>query len=368
MDNTSLPADVRLDIMIREAWIWLDVHTVRILLGLAAGALIVGILYGAKLVGKKLSKSAHPWWRVAGGALATMRLWFMAAAAAKIVAIYAYPPDAVAATITFLFTIAATFQAAIFVRELILGAVEIRAGAADPHGSLSSAIGLIRLAITLSLFIIAVVLILSNLGVNVTGLIAGLGVGGIAIGLAAQGIFSDLFAALAILFDKPFRRGDSIKWEKGGGIVEYIGLKSTRMRAPTGEEVIVSNKNLLDKDLFNVTQSERRRISQAIGLVYQTPPDVCERLPGLLKELVETDDDRHFMRCSLENFGDSSLDFTLVYDVGSHDIQVISEHKHAVNIAILKRFTQEGIDFAYPTQVGLVAGPDGKVVPPHGDG
>ncbi len=364
MNNSSLPAGLQLESLIRDAWIWLDEHTLRILLGFGAGAVIIAVLYGAKLLGKRLAKSTHPWWGVVGGALATMRLWFMAAAAAKIVALYAYPPTVVATTINFLFTIAATFQAAIFVRELILGAVEVRAGAADPHGSLSSAIGLIRLAITAALFIIAIILILSNLGVNVTGLVAGLGVGGIAIGLAAKGVFEDLFAALSILFDKPFRRGDFIRWENGGGRVEYIGLKSTRMRALTGEEVIVSNTNLLGKDLLNVTQSERRRISQPLGLVYQTPAEICESLPDILKAIVETDKDRHFLRCSLNGFGDSSLDFILVYDIGSHEPQVIAEHKHEVNLAILKRFNKDGIDFAYPTQVGLMAGPDGKVVPP----
>lgn len=348
MNNSSASVGIRLDSIIRDVWIWLDEHTVRIALSLGAGAVIVAILYGAKLAGKRLAKSSHPWWGVIGRALGTMRVWFMAVAAAQIITLYAHPPEDFAKTIAFLFTIAATFQAAIFARELILGAVEVRAGVADPQGSLSSAMGLIRLAITAALFVIAVILILSNLGVNVTGLVAGLGVGGIAIGLAAKGVFEDLFAALSILFDKPFRRGDFIRWEKGSGRVEAIGLKSTRLRAATGEEVIVSNTNLLSKELLNVTLSERRRITQPLGIVYETPPELCARIPEMLKAIVEGQPDCHFLRCVLEGFATNNLDFQLTYDIGSHDIDVISLRKHAINMQILERFAAEDITFFHP--------------------
>ena len=130
-----------------------------------------------------------------------------------------------------LFVIAFAIQAAIWARELVLGYIEHRVGADDGHTTLGSAVGIIRLLATVALFAIAIILILDNLGVNVTGLVAGLGIGGIAIGLAAQGIFSDLFAALSILFDKPFRRGDSIKFGDVSGNVEQIGLKTTRVCA-----------------------------------------------------------------------------------------------------------------------------------------
>lgn len=365
MHNSALPDDPEFSRVLRDAWIWLDDHTLRIVLALAAGGVIVAILWGAKLMGRKLAKGGHAWWSVIGRALTTMRMWFMAVAAAQIVSLYAHPPEDIAKTIGFLFTIAATFQAAIFARELILGAVEVRAGEADPQGGLSSAIGLIRLAITATLFIIAIVLILSNLGVNVTGLVAGLGVGGIAIGLAAKGVFEDLFAALSILFDKPFRRGDFIRWEKGSGRVEAIGLKSTRLRAVTGEEVIVSNTNLLSKELLNVTLSERRRITQPLCLAYQTRPETCARLPKILRELVDAVEDCHFLRCSLDSFGTSSLDFVLTYDIGSHDVDVISDRKHSINIAILERFAKDGIGFAHPVQVAFTAAPDGRLIMPY---
>ncbi|WP_339548885.1 mechanosensitive ion channel family protein, partial [Pseudomonas sp. RA_35y_Pfl2_P32] len=137
--------------------------------------------------------------------------------------------------------------------------------------AIGSAMNIIRLLVSFAVFAIAAIVVLDNLGVNVTGLIAGLGVGGIAIGLAAQGIFADLFAALAILLDRPFRRGDAISYDKSAGTVEAIGLKSTRIRGVTGEERIVANKQLLEKEIINNTQREYRRVVFTLGLVQWTP-------------------------------------------------------------------------------------------------
>jgi small-conductance mechanosensitive channel len=207
--------------------------------------------------------------------------------------------------------------------------------------------------------------VLDNLGVNVTGLVAGLGIGGIAIGLAAQGIFADLFAALAILFDKPFRRGDSIRWDTTSGTVEQIGLKSTRVRSISGEEVVISNKNLLDKELHNMARLNRRRFVQTFGIVYQTSPDDCARIPDLVREAVSTCDKCVFLRCGLTNFGASSLDFTLEIDVRSEIWQEVFETRHEVLIKILNLFNAQGIAFAYPTQTSFTAAPDGTLVMPY---
>ncbi len=364
MTTTPVPRDLDLAQLSAEAFAWVEGNMMRIAVAAIAALAIVSILYAGRLLGKRLSRSAHPWSSVIGRAMATMRLWFIVTAAIQIVAVYAHAPADVARTVAFGFTIAAVFQASLFLREIILGYVDVRAGEADPSGGLGSALGLIRVAVTVGLFILAVVLILSNLGVDVTGIVAGLGVGGIAIGLAAQGIFSDLFAALSILFDKPFRRGDFIRWDTSGGTVEHIGLASTRLRALTGEEIIISNRNLLAKELLNVTMSQRRRISQPFSLVYQTTPEQCAELPAILKAIVERDPDCHFLRCVFEGFGPSGLDFILTYDVGSHEIDVISAAKHAVNVGIVQTFAREGLVFAYPTQVTYTAAPDGELVMP----
>ena len=133
--------------------------------------------------------------------------------------------------------------------------------------------GLIRLLVSFVLFAIALVLVLGNLGVNVTGLVAGLGVGGIAIGLAAQSIFADLFAAIAIIFDRPFKKGDAITFDKSAGTVELIGMRSTRIRGTAGEARVIGNKKLLDNEIVNNTQREFRRVIFTLGVVQTTPVD-----------------------------------------------------------------------------------------------
>lgn len=357
--------DLELAAVWRDVTLWLSVNSTRIMLAVLFSALLVLILYGVRMIGKRMSRYNNQWTGIIGRALGSMRLWFMVALAAQLVAVYAHAPADVRNTTSFIFIFAATFQAALFLRELILGAVDLRAGEADPSGSLGSALGLIRLLVNVTLFVIAVIVILANLGVNVTGLVAGLGVGGIAIGLAAQGIFSDLFAALSILFDKPFRRGDVVRWEGTTGTVEGIGLKSTRIRAISGEEVVISNTNLLGKELRNFARLEQRRIVQPLSLVYHTSPDMCAALPEMLRAVVDGCEGCHFVRCGLDTFAPSSLDFQLVYDVDAEDQEAMLSHKHAANIAILDCFAQHGIAFAYPTQTTFTAAPDGTLVMPY---
>jgi small-conductance mechanosensitive channel len=346
---------------------WIDDHTLSILVALAFGAVIVSLLYGLKLAGRWLARSETPWRSIAGRALRAMRFWFMAAVAAQIVSRYAHPPSELAELIRIFFVLAAGLQVTLILRELILGVIEVRAGEADPAGNLGSALGLIRLLVSVALFIVAAILILSNLGVNVTGLVAGLGIGGIAIGLAAQGIFADLFAALSILLDKPFRRGDLIRWENTVGNVEAIGLKSTRIRAMTGEEVVISNTNLLSKELRNLSRNERRRIVQPIALACQTDPGTCAALPARLETLVNAVPSSRFVRCTLETFNPGSFDFLLVYDVASEDQGEIATTKHAVNLAILKAFADSQIAFATPAAPATPPA-EGKIALPKAAG
>ena len=239
-----------------------------------------------------------------------------------------------------------------------------RRGVAE-SSSLGTAVGIIRLLVTIAIFIIATIVVLDNLGVNVTGLIAGLGIGGIAIGLAAKGIFDDLFSALSIIFDKPFRRGNSIRWDQTSGTVENIGLKSTRVRAVTGEEVVISNTNLLGKELHNMARLNRRRIQQQFGIVYQTPAEICARIPEIVKEVVDGCDKCSFLRCGLAAYGASSLDYAFEFDVKSEVWQKVFDARHQVLLALLERFNEEGIEFAYPTQTSFTAAPDGTLIMPY---
>ena len=347
---------------------WIDSHSGQILFATLMGLAVVVLLHGAKLFGIWLcrpGRAAGHWPALIGRALAKTRLWFKVAVAAQVIIWAGKAPPEIATPVHALFIIAAGLQVAIWVRSLILGVVHMRAEETDPHGSLQSAVGLIRLFVTAGVLILATIVILANLGVDVTGLLAGLGIGGIAIGLAAQGIFSDLFAALSILFDKPFRKGDIIRWEGTTGTVEAIGLKSSRIRALSGEEIIISNANLLGKELRNFARVETRRVSQLLSLVYQTPVAKASGVGALLEPAINALDGCSYVRCGFENFAPSSLDFTLIYDIDAEEPADVLMRRHAVNIAVLEAFAANDISFAYPTQTTYTAAPDGTLVMPY---
>ncbi len=297
--------------------------------------------------------------------LARTSKFFRVMVAVELVNGYANAPQGLARTIDVLFTISVVFQVAIWLREIILGLIERRAGEGEhEHDTLKSAMVLIRLLVSFALFAVAAIVILDNLGVNVTGLVAGLGVGGIAIGLAAQGIFSDLFAAISIIFDKPFKRGDTVTYDTTTARVEKIGMKSTRLRALTGEEKIISNSKLLEKEITNNTLTIYRRVNFPLTLVYHTLPATAAKVPDILREIVEANG-AEFIRAGFTTFGPSSLDFQLVFDVNSDDVEEMFKARHTIGIAIIERFAKDGIEFAYPTQTTYTAAPDGTLVMPY---
>jgi small-conductance mechanosensitive channel len=347
---------------------WFRAYWLQIAIALAIGSTIVLALLWLRGLGPRLARrstSGKGWAAVFGRAIGRTSTFFIIMVAARLVGGYADPPVIVATTINFLFTLAAVFQAATWARELILGAIEHRTRAENYSGeALMNAMGLIRLLVTIVVFAIALVVVLDNLGVNVTGLVAGLGVGGIAIGLAAQGIFADLFAALAIIFDRPFRRGDAITYDSSSGTVEEIGLKSTRIRGVNGEQRIISNRNLLNKEIINNTQRERRRTKLAIGVGYETDRNLLDRLPEIFKEVVEAHD-LVFVRAGFVAFGGSSVDFELEFDSPAADYQLSYDARHKVGIALYRRLDAEGISIPFPTQTTYTAAPDGKLIMPY---
>lgn len=355
---------------IDESWDWFWGNWLQIAISVAVGAAIVLAMLGLRILAARLCERksgwASHWPQTIGRVISKTSFWFMVLFAAKLVGGYADPPVMLWRTITVLFTIASALQMALWVREAILSLVEHRAG--DDHNGLASAIGIIRLLVTVVLFAIATVAILDNLGVNVTGLIAGLGIGGIAIGLAAKGIFDDLFSALSIIFDKPFQRGDTIAWDKTNGTVEAIGLKTTRLRATTGEEVVISNTNLLNKELHNTSRLARRRIILKVGIAYYTPVELCADVPKILATVVGAIDKCKLVRCGLTGFGDSSLDYELQFDVYSDLYDTVFDARHRVSVGILRAFNNAHIDFAWPTQVGIPASADGRPMSYQGGG
>jgi small-conductance mechanosensitive channel len=358
-------------VSIRELWdltiAWISAHAVQIVIAVGAGVLIYLAIAALREFGKRQKVKAGEHMGVGtvfGRAVARTTHFFMVMVAARLVAGYANPPELLLTTVRFLFTIAAVFQAAIWAREVIIGFIERRASADAQAETLANAMGIIRILVTVALFAIATVVVLDNLGVNVTGLVAGLGIGGIAIGLAAQGIFSDLFAALSIIFDKPFRRGEIITYDTTTARVERIGLKSTRLRAMSGEKKVISNANLLQKEITSLQMLTQRRVTFAIGVIYQTPEDKADAIPDLLKEIVEAEK-LIFVNAGIVQFGASSLDYQLNFDVPDPDTHDYFEMRHRIALAIWKRFKTEGIEFAYPTQTSFTAAPDGTAIMPY---
>lgn len=347
---------------------WVRGNAIELGIAVIAAVLVFLLLSWLKRVAAKVARESEhraELKSIIARTLARTSKFFRVMVAVEVVNRTAGAPDMLTRTVDILFTIAVTIQIAVWLREIILGLIERRVNEGQhERDTLASAMVLIRLSVSFALFAVAAIVILDNLGVNVTGLIAGLGVGGIAIGLAAQGIFSDLFAAISIIFDKPFRRGDTVTYDTTTARVEKIGMKSTRLRALTGEEKIIANSKLLEKEITNNTLTVYRRVVFPLNLVYQTPPAVAAGVPDLLKEIVEAHGSE-FIRAGFSTFGPSSLDFQLVFDVNSDDVEEMFKARHAIGIAIVERFARDGIEFAYPTQTTYTAAPDGTLVMPY---
>jgi small-conductance mechanosensitive channel len=348
--------------------IWVQTNYVELGIAVVAAIIVFVALSWLKRIAANIARASEHRAHlksIIARTLARTSKFFRVMVAIELVNQMANAPAALTQTVDILFTIAIVIQVAIWLREIILGLIERRAGEGiHEHETLQSAMVLIRLLVSFALFAVAAIVVLDNLGVNVTGLVAGLGVGGIAIGLAAQGIFSDLFAAISIIFDKPFRRGDTVSYDNTIARVEVIGMKSTRLRALTGEEKIISNSKLLEKEITNNTLTLYRRVTFVLTLVYQTPPALARRVPDVLRAAVEANG-AQFIRAGFNNFAPSSLDFHLVFDIESDDVEEMFQARHDIGIAIIDSFAREGIAFAYPTQTTFTAAPDGTMVMPY---
>jgi small-conductance mechanosensitive channel len=347
---------------------WFAANWDELPVGLGVAAAIVLVMLAARWGGTRLlatdPESRH-WRGVIGRVLQKTSIFFMVATALDIVATYAAVPARLERPLHILFIIAFAFQGAIWGRELIIGVVSRNAGEDPAETAVGNALAVIRVLVSVTLFAIAIIVILANLGVNVTGLVAGLGIGGIAIGLAAQGIFSDLFAALSILFDKPFRRGDVIQFDQTTGTVERIGLKTTRVRSLNGEQVVLANTKLLDREIHNYAAGRSRRSQLPFGLVYQTAPDELEKVMPLAKAAIESRKGCTFVRCAILGFGASSIDFELIFDSRTTDANKVAADRTAVALAILRTFAEHKLEFAYPTQTTFTAAPDGTMIMPY---
>lgn len=200
------------------------------------------------------------------------------------------------------------------------------------------------------LWAVALLMILDNLGFDITTLLASLGIGGVAVALAVQNILGDLFASLSIALDKPFVIGDFIVVDAIAGTVEYVGLKTTRVRSLEGQQVVFANADLLKSRIHNYKRLYERRVLFGFGVLYQTPAQTLAAIPGMVKQIVQAQSDVRFDRAHFKGFGDSSLDFEVVYFVLDPDYNRYMDIQQAINLALVERFTATNVGFAFPTR------------------
>jgi len=200
-------------------------------------------------------------------------------------------------------------------------------------------------------------LALDNLGIKVTGLITGLGIGGVAVALAAQEVLKDLFASLAIALDKPFLVGDAVAVGTFAGTVEHIGIKTTRLRADTGEELVFANSDILSSRLRNYKRMSERRVVAPFSVAYDTPPEKLAAIPGMVRAIVDAQARVRFERTHLKTMGEYALVFELSYVVENPGYLDYLDAQQEIHLALLRRFQEEGIRLAYPTRTVRLESP-----------
>jgi small-conductance mechanosensitive channel len=280
------------------------------------------------------------------------RFYFLVALAVAVGARFIVLPDRMASTLDKAIALIVLFQAAFWGTAAIAFYVtrHIERRRDTIEASNAWAIRALGLAARLVVWALAFVAVLDNLGFDVTALVTGLGVGGIAIALAVQTILGDVLAAMAIVFDKPFVVGDFIVVDDLAGTVEAIGLKTTRLRSLSGEQLVFGNGELLKSRIRNFKRLYERRNVFSLDVTYDTPADVVARIPVLLREIVEAQDPVRFDRSHFSGYGESALRFETVYYVLDPQYNKHMDIQQAIFIAVLERFRREGIDFAFPTR------------------
>jgi len=200
------------------------------------------------------------------------------------------------------------------------------------------------------LWVLAILIFLQNIGYNVSTLLAGIGIGGVAIAFALQNILEDIFAYFSIYFDRPFVVGDFLDVDGQYGTVHYIGIKSTRLISLQGEELIIPNQVLTSSKVHNYKKMKERRIQFSFGILYETPTETIRKIPMILEDIIKVEENARFDRAHFKSFGDSSLDFEVVYFMLTDDYRLYMDTQESINLKMLESFTKERIEFAYPTR------------------
>src|SRR5690554_5721788 len=208
----------------------------------------------------------------------------------------------------------------------------------------------VMVIINVFIWSVGILFLLNNLGLNVTAIIASLGIGGIAVALAAQNIVGDIFNYFVIFFDRPFEVGDFVAIDDKSGVIEYVGLKTTRVKTLSGEQLVFSNSDLTNSRIHNFKKMERRRVVFKVEVTYQTTHDQLKEIPKLLTEIVLSQKPVTFDRAHFASYGESSLNFEVVYYVESGQYNLFMDIHQNINLAIYEEFEKRGIEIAYPTR------------------
>ncbi|PIW67370.1 MAG: mechanosensitive ion channel protein MscS, partial [Candidatus Omnitrophica bacterium CG12_big_fil_rev_8_21_14_0_65_42_8] len=233
---------------------------------------------------------------------------------------------------------------------LISYGFEVYLSKKEKNEALKRSIDGILVVVKVIIWGLAIVFFLDNLGFKISAVIAGLGIGGVAVALAAQAVLGDLFSYFAILFDRPFEIGDFIITGDYLGTIEHIGVKTTRIRSLSGEQLIFSNTDLTNARVRNYKRMEQRRVVFKLGVTYQTASEKAKAIPGIIKDIIKNVKDTVFDRAHFFSYGDFALIFEIVYYVRGSDYNKYMDIQQEINFAIKERFEADGIEFAYPTQ------------------
>ena len=229
----------------------------------------------------------------------------------------------------------------------------------------AASVNILRFVALLIVWVVAFLMLLANLGIEIMPLVAGLGIGGVAIALAVQNVLGDLFASLSIALDKPFRIGDFLVVGDDKGTVERIGIKSTRLRSLSGEQIVMSNGDLLKSRVRNYGLMYERRATFGVGIVYETPVEKVREVQRLLEAAIRAQEKTRFDRAHFAGFGDFALNFEAVYYVLDAQYNTFMDIQQAINLQLMQDFAERGIEFAYPTtkQFTVNAAPDVAAAP-----
>jgi small-conductance mechanosensitive channel len=302
-------------------------------------------------VEKIAEKTVTPWDNIAVGAVERTRVWFYLAVSLWVGSRLLDLSDPLARALTVVVVVALILQVTVWANHAVtlwLDRTRRERAETDP-GAVTTLTGL-SYVVRLVIWSAGLLLVLENVGVNVTALMAGLGVGGIAVALAVQNVLGDLFASLSIALDKPFVIGDFVIVGEFMGVVEHVGLKTTRIRSLSGEQLVFSNSDLLSSRIRNYKRMEERRVAFVVGVTYQTPVVELEAIPGMVRGIIENVDATRFDRAHFKAFGDSAYLFEFVYYVLSAEYPVYMDVQQAINLEIVRRFAERDIEIAYPTR------------------